>query len=85
MRERIRTRQYVMTTHAEEEMVDDGYTVYDVERCILTGEILECQRDQETRERKYCVGGEDLSGGMIEAVAKFGISGKLVFITVYRP
>lgn len=85
MREKIRTRQYVMTTHAEEEMNDDGYTVYDVERGVLTGQILECQRDVVTRERKYRVQGEDLAGGMIEVVAKFGISGKVVFLTVYRP
>jgi hypothetical protein len=43
--ERIRTRQYVMTLHAEEEMNDDHLSVFDVERGILTGEIMERQRD----------------------------------------
>lgn len=41
MRERIRNRRYVMTLHAEEEMNADGLTIYDVERGILTGDILE--------------------------------------------
>ena len=29
MRERIRTRQYVMTMHAEEEMTDDDLSIFD--------------------------------------------------------
>jgi uncharacterized protein YjiS (DUF1127 family) len=41
MREWIRQRRYVMTLHTDEEMNDDGLTIYDVERGILTGEILE--------------------------------------------
>jgi len=44
MRERIRTRFYVMTLHAEEEMDEDGLTIFDVERGILTGEIIKRQR-----------------------------------------
>ena len=49
MREKIRTRQYVMTLHAEEEMDEDGLTIFDVERGILTGEIFERQKDHEYR------------------------------------
>lgn len=41
MREKIRTRLYVMTLHAEEEMNDDGFSIFDVERAILTGSIVE--------------------------------------------
>lgn len=43
MREKIRLHQYAMTLHAEEEMSEDGFTVFDVERAILTGEIVERQ------------------------------------------
>jgi len=39
-REKIRKREYVMTVHAEEEMTEEGFTIYDVERGILTGNIL---------------------------------------------
>ena len=53
MRDRIRKRHYVMTLHAEEEMSDDGLTIYDVEHCILTGKILERQKDKVTAEWKY--------------------------------
>ncbi len=50
MREKIRTRQYVMTLHAEEEMDDDEFTIFDVERAILTGSITERQADHSTNE-----------------------------------
>ena len=36
---KVRTRQYVMTLHAAEEMDEDGLTIFDVERGILTGKI----------------------------------------------
>lgn len=62
MRENIRTRQYVMTVHAEEEMDEDDLTIFDVERFILTGEIMEKQKDPETKEWKYVVKGHSLSG-----------------------
>lgn len=53
MREKIRTRQYVMTLHAEEEMNDDGLSIFDVERAILIGQIIERQEDRITGEWKY--------------------------------
>ena len=41
MRGKIRSREYVMTLHAEEEMDCEELTIFDIERGILTGEILE--------------------------------------------
>jgi hypothetical protein len=35
----------------------DGFSVLDLERGILTGTILEVQRDRRTRERKYRIRG----------------------------
>ncbi|MDW8325426.1 MAG: DUF4258 domain-containing protein [Anaerolineales bacterium] len=84
MRERIRARQYVMTLHAEEEMDNDGLTIYDVESVILTGEIIEQQRDRKSRERKYLVRGQTIDGEHTAVVvSKFGPTGKLVILTVY--
>lgn len=84
MREKIRQREYVMTVHAEEEMADDGFTIFDIERVVLTGKIMERQRDRQTAESKYLVRGDVFSGRQAVVVAKFGFTGKLVFITVYR-
>jgi len=83
MREKIRTRQYIMTLHAEEEMNEDGLTIYDVERGILTGEVLERQKDKVTSEWKYRVGGETIGGKRIEIIAKLSPTGKLVIVTLY--
>jgi len=49
-RDKIRANRYVMTIHAEEEMDDDGLTIFDVERGILTGKIVERQKDKKTGE-----------------------------------
>ena len=83
MQEKIRTRQYVMTLHAEEEMDDDELSIFDIERCILTGKITERQKDTVTKEWKYVVEGQSVSGDRIDAVAKLSLTGKLFIITVY--
>jgi len=83
MREKVRTRQYVMTMHAEEQMDEDGLTIFDVEHTILAGKIVERQKDQETGEWKYLVQGQSVLGSEIVVVAKLSFTGKLVIITVY--
>jgi hypothetical protein len=50
MRESVRRRQYVMTTHADEEADADGFDIFDIESAILTGEIVERQQDRDTAE-----------------------------------
>lgn len=83
-REKVRTRQYVMTLHADEEMDEDELTIFDVESVILSGKIIERQKDQSTGEWKYLIKGESLAGESVVTVAKIGPTGKLIFITIYR-
>jgi Domain of unknown function (DUF4258) len=83
IREKITSLQYIMTLHAEEEMNDDNLTIYDIEQTILSGEILERQKDKVTAESKYRVRGTTEDGVEVEVVAKLGLTGKLVIITVY--
>lgn len=83
MRELVRTSHYVMTVHGHEEMGADHLTVFDVERCILTGEIVERQKDLRTGEWNYLLEGETLSGDQAVVVSKVAPTGKLVIITVY--
>lgn len=85
MREKIRRRQYVMTSHARKEMTDDGFTIYDVESGILSGEIIQRQKDQSTAEWKYRIRGTTISDNDIESICKISPTGKLVIITVYEP
>ena len=82
-REGIRRRQYVMTLHAEEQMYEDGLSVHDVERAMLTGRVLEHQKNGLTGEAKYRIIGRTMTGDEMEIIAKFGPTGKVVIITVY--
>ena len=58
MRELVRRGLYVMTTHADEEADADDFSVLDVENAILTGKIVERQKETETGEWKYVISGE---------------------------
>jgi hypothetical protein len=73
-----------MTLHAEEEMSDDELSIFDLERCILTGAISERQKDKETGEWKYLIEGQSVTNSRIVVVVKISPTGKLVFITTYR-
>jgi hypothetical protein len=72
-----------MTVHGQEEMEADGLTVYDVELVILTGEIIERQKDEQTAEPKYVIEGDSISDEQTTVVAKIGPTGWLVIVTVY--
>lgn len=74
-----------MTFHARKEMTDDGFTIYDVESGVLSGEIIERQKDQSTAEWKYRIRGKTISDDEIESICKISPTGKLVIITVYEP
>ena len=62
MRDKIQGRNYVMTLHAEEEMNDDELSIHDIEHGILTGEIVERQKDTRTAEWKYRIHGKTIGG-----------------------
>lgn len=79
----IRTLNYVVSTHAAEELEDDNLSVLDLENVVLTGQIIERQRDTETREVKYVVAGTTLEGAAAQAVVKVGPTGRLIVITIY--
>ena len=83
MRKLLRGSQYVLTVHGLEAMEDDELTILDVERCLLTGRIVERQRDRERREWKYLVQGQAVDGTPMVVVAKIGRTRRLVILTVY--
>ena len=83
LRQLIRTLSYAVSTHAADELEDDQLTILDLENVVLSGQIVERQRDRSTRETKYVIQGGTLDGTAAEVVAKVGHSGKLFIITVY--
>ena len=73
----------MVSIHAAEELDDDNLTVLDLENIILTGEIIERQRDRQTREVKCVIRGFTLAGLEAETVVKIGPIGRLVVIAAY--
>jgi hypothetical protein len=62
----------------------DDVNYIDVEPVILTGEIIERQKDQDTGEWQYPVAGNTLADEPSIVVAKLAFTGKLTIIIVYR-
>ena len=83
LRNLIRTLNYVVSTHAAEELEDDNLAILDLENIILTGHVVGRQRDIQTREIKYVVSGVTIEGSQAQAVVKVGFTGKLIIITIY--
>jgi hypothetical protein len=83
MRDAVRCRNYIVTLHAVEEIDDDDFSIFDVEHCILHGEIVERQKEHKTAELKYLIQGATFNERGICVVTKMNITGKLVIITVY--
>ena len=83
LRQLIRTLSYAVSTHAADELEDDNLTILDLENVVLSGQIIERQRDRNTRETKYVIQGSTLDGTAAEVIAKVGHTGKLFIITVY--
>ena len=52
LRHLIRTLNYVVSTHAADELEDDNLSIFDLENIVLTGQIIERQRDRTSRETK---------------------------------
>jgi len=82
VRECVRNSNYVITQHAHYAMFDDNLTIIDIEHALLTGQIIEKQRDEITNEPKYLIQG-NTPWSDIAVVVAFNIVGRLEIITVY--
>lgn len=83
IQEKVQNQEYVLTFHAEDEMVQDRLTSFDVENVLLTGRIVRRQKDSKTDEWKYVVEGQTHGSEIAVVVTKLTFSRKLVIITVY--
>ncbi len=84
MREAALAGQVYLVIHANRELKADGLVYDDVISCLLTGEIVEQQFDEDWQQEKYVIYGDARSGDEIAVVAKLGHDRATVVITVYR-
>ena len=80
----VRENKFIVTLYADEELDEDELSIFDIERAILTGNIIERQKDSEKSEWKYLVRGQAIDKKDIIIVAKPTSTGKMAIITVYR-
>ena len=82
IQQRILDRDYFMSSHAEEEMLDDGLERKDIENAILKGHI-EKKLTHDSRGTRYRIEGPALDKRSIHVVCRFRESDNLLIITVY--
>ena len=82
IRERIRTKNYELTGHAEEEREDDDLAIADLEKAMLAGRVGKTLTG-DPRGNRYVVRGKTPDSRDVGVVCRFLVSGKLRIITVY--
>lgn len=83
IREHIRSRDYYLSSHAEEEMQEDGLDRVDVENVIVHGAV-EKKMTQDVRGTRYRIRGPAKDGTIVHVICRFKESGALIIITVYK-
>jgi len=82
IRQRILTRQYYLSSHAEEEMLDDEFERADIEHAILNGRV-EKKLTEDVRGTRYRIEGPTRDGRIIHVICRFRENANLIVITVY--
>lgn len=82
IRQKIIDREYYLSSHAEEEMLDDGLERRDIENAILKGRI-EKKMTNDIRGTRYRIEGPALDDRLIHVLCRFRENTDLIVITVY--
>jgi hypothetical protein len=80
IRSLVRNGLYYLTEHADEEAMNDGIDIYDIEYCLLSGTIQQSWPD----EAKYEIVGVSIDGRAIGVVCRITSGSKVRIITVYE-
>ena len=75
-------RDYFMSAHAEEEMLDDDLERKDIENAILKGRV-EKKMTHDKRGTRYRIEGPARDGRRIHVICRFRENASLIIITVY--
>ena len=82
IRQRIIDRNYYLSSHAEDEMYDDGLERHDVEHAILKGRIQK-KLSKDIRGTRYRIEGPAKDGRLVHVICRFKEDENLIIITVY--
>jgi len=82
IRQKIIDKDYYLSSHAEEEMVDDGLGRDDIENAVLKGRI-EKKLTKDARGIRYRIRGTAKDGRQIYVICRFKEDDNLIIITVY--
>jgi Domain of unknown function (DUF4258) len=82
IRKKIIDRAYYLSSHAEEEMLDDELTREDIENAILKGRI-EKRLSEDIRGTRYRIQGPARDGRLIHVICRFNEDTDVIIITVY--
>ena len=83
IRQKIRQRDYYLSSHAEEEMAEDKFERPDVENAILKGAI-DKKLTHDPRGTRYRIEGPANDGRLMHVLCRFRETGSLIIITVYE-
>lgn len=79
----VEAGRLALTEHAVDEMIADNLFQFDLEHCILTGDITETQWDEDFQEWKYVIEGVSTDGEALAVVARLGAHNNVVVITTF--
>jgi hypothetical protein len=82
IRQKILDKDYYISWHAEEEMMDDNLERVDVVNAILKGRI-ERKLTHDIRGTRYRIEGPAKDGRVIHVICRFKEDSNLVIITAY--
>jgi hypothetical protein len=83
IREKIRARDYYLSSHAEEEMAEDAFDRPDVENAILVG-FMHKKMTRDARGTRFRIEGPAKDGRLMHVLCRFQETGSLILITVYE-
>ena len=82
IQQKVIGKDYYLSDHAEEEMLDDELEREDIENAILKGRI-EKKLTEDIRGTRYRIEGPARDGRIIHVVCRFKEQGNLILITAY--
>ncbi len=82
IRQKVIRKDYYLSWHAEEEMLDDYLARNDIENAILKGRI-ERKLTKDIRGTRYRIEGPARDGRVIHVICRFKEDRNLIIITAY--